>query len=110
MLVEKQDDQTIIKPKEKSISDFFVGFNKNYSTFKNENLILDFSDLKGVKTENILVFLHFAEEHRNNGTSFVLVVNDIDFDNLPDEIIAVPTLTEAKDIIEMEKIERDLGF
>ena len=110
MLIQKEAKQTIIKPQEKSISDFFVGFKKNYSNFKNENLILDFSDYKGVKTENILLFLHFAEKHRNNGTSFVLVVNEIDLDNLPDEIIGVPTLTEAKDIIEMEEIERDLGF
>ena len=27
-----------------------------------------------------------------------------------DEMVAVPTLTEAKDIIELENIERDLGI
>jgi hypothetical protein len=29
---------------------------------------------------------------------------------MPDEIVVVPTLQEAYDIIEMEEIERDLGF
>jgi len=29
---------------------------------------------------------------------------------MPDEIIVVPTMQEAYDIIEMEEIERDLGF
>ena len=29
---------------------------------------------------------------------------------MPDEICVVPTLQEAHDIIEMEDIERDLGF
>ena len=28
----------------------------------------------------------------------------------PDEIVVVPTIHEAYDIIEMEDIERDLGF
>ncbi len=29
---------------------------------------------------------------------------------MPDEIVVVPTMQEAYDIIEMEDIERDLGF
>jgi len=42
--------------------------------------------------------------------SFVIVFNGINIDNIPEDIVVVPTLTEAKDIIEMENIERDLGF
>jgi hypothetical protein len=42
--------------------------------------------------------------------SFVIVVNGIDADKVPDEIVTVPTISEAEDIIEMENIERDLGF
>ena len=110
MIIKKNKQETILKCDENSISDFFLVFKKKYSTFKNNNIIIDFSDLNGVKTENILLFLRLSENHRNNGTSFVIIVNGIDFDSLPDEIIVVPTLTEARDIIEMEKIERDLGF
>jgi hypothetical protein len=29
---------------------------------------------------------------------------------MPDEIVVVPTIQEAYDIIEMEEMERDLGF
>jgi hypothetical protein len=29
---------------------------------------------------------------------------------VPEELLVVPTLTEAEDIIQMEEIERDLGF
>ncbi|MEG1239581.1 MAG: ribonuclease Z, partial [Flavobacterium sp.] len=32
------------------------------------------------------------------------------FDEVSEEIIVVPTLQEGFDIIEMEEIERDLGF
>jgi hypothetical protein len=40
----------------------------------------------------------------------VIVTDRVDFDEMPDEIVVVPTLQEAYDIIEMEEIERDLGF
>jgi len=39
-----------------------------------------------------------------------LVCNAIDLDDTPEEIVVVPTLQEAFDIIEMEEMERDLGF
>jgi hypothetical protein len=110
MIIRKNDIAIVISNKEDSMENFFVDFSKNYINFKNDNLILDFSDLKGVKTENILLFLQHSEEHRNNGMSFVIVVNGIDADKVPDEIVTVPTISEAEDIIEMENIERDLGF
>ena len=38
-------------------------------------------------------------------------VNDaIEVDEVPFEMIVVPTIQEAGDIVEMEEIERDLGF
>ncbi len=110
MIVEKNENITLIRCDEITVSDFFIVFKENYSNFEGANVIIDFSDLKGVKTENISLFLEFSEKHRNDGTSFVIVVNGIDFDSLPEEIMIVPTLQEAKDIVEMEKIERDLGF
>lgn len=110
MIIENNQDITYLKADENTVSDFFIVFKEKYSNFKRANIIIDFSDLKGVKTENISLFLQLSENHRNAGTSFVVVVEDIDFDSLPDKIIAVPTLQEAKDIIEMDKIERDLGF
>jgi hypothetical protein len=38
------------------------------------------------------------------------VVSDIDYNAVPDMLTVVPSLLEANDIIEMEEIERDLGF
>ncbi len=110
MIIEKTDIATICKNNEKSIELFFKEFSENYSNFANNNIIIEFSDSKGEEKENILLFLQYSEEHRNNGMSFVLVMNGINVDDFPDEISIVPTLTEANDIIEMENIERDLGF
>ena len=110
MIIEKTDIATICKSNEKSIDKFFVNFSKKFTNFKNENIIIDISDNKGEKTENILLFLQYSEIHRKNGMSFVIVFDGLNFDDVPDEIIIVPTLEEAKDVIEMENIEKDLGF
>lgn len=110
MIVDKQPDHTLLTPSEMSFDEFFLVFKEKYSNFKDENLILNFSDFKGVKTENILVFLQFARDHRNNGMSFVIVNNEVVIEKVPEDINVVPTQLEAKDLIEMEKIERDLGF
>ena len=57
-----------------------------------------------------MLLLELSTSHRENGTSFVIVCKDIDIDEIPDEINVVPTFTEALDILEMDAIERDLGF
>ena len=57
-----------------------------------------------------MLFLELSSQHRENGTSFVLICKGIDIDEIPEEISVVPTITEAVDILEMDAIERDLGF
>jgi hypothetical protein len=42
--------------------------------------------------------------------SFVMVKPNIDIDDFPETLNIVPTLQEAEDVLEMEAIERDLGF
>ncbi|MDY7393676.1 ribonuclease Z [Aureibaculum sp. 2210JD6-5] len=110
MIIEKTDIATVFRNEKLAIDDFFSDFSKKYINFKNENIILDFSKTKGVDIENILLFLPIVEQHRSNGMSFVIILNEIEADKFPDEIIVVPTLVEAMDIVEMENIERDLGF
>ena len=40
----------------------------------------------------------------------MIVAENIDFNDVPASLLVVPTLLEAHDMIEMEEIERDLGF
>jgi len=44
------------------------------------------------------------------GKSFVIIQKRINIDDFPEILNITPTLQEAKDILEMEAIERDLGF
>lgn len=99
-----------ILAKEDGFQDFYNAFLENNTNFKNINLILDFSKIINIDLNKILLFSHLSEMHRNNNKSFVIVCKGIEFDKIPDEIVAVPTFKEAEDIIEIEDIERDLGI
>jgi predicted AAA+ superfamily ATPase len=110
MKVEEKGHTVIIKDTQKDIKSFKEKFEKGYNTFKDRNIILDVSQDKNVSLDDILGFLMLSNRHRKAKKSFVIVVDDFDFNEVPDEMIVVPTLLEAHDIIEMEEIERDLGF
>ena len=56
-------------------------------------------------------FVSWSTQQRARGFSLVLAGSFLHFDDLEAlEISAAPTLQEAFDLIEMERIERDLGF
>ena len=56
-------------------------------------------------------FVSWSTQHRARCFSLVLSGSFLHFDDLEAlEISAAPTLQEAYDLIEMERIERDLGF
>ena len=64
-----------------------------------------------VLTENDLkAFLPLVKLQKKAKKSFVIVASDLDFNAISDKLVVVPSLLEAHDIIEMEEIERDLGF
>lgn len=110
MKITKKKTYTHLNPDNDSFELFFNEFNNNFEDFKNDHLLVDFSKFFNIQLEDLFVFLSISENHRSNKLSFVIVANGIDFDELPDELVVAPTLTEAKDILEMEAIERDLGF
>jgi len=39
-----------------------------------------------------------------------MVSNKVNLDDVPEALVVVPTIQEAHDMIEMEDMERDLGF
>jgi hypothetical protein len=58
----------------------------------------------------MLEFLEISRAHKKSGKSFVLVTDKLDYDDVPEEMSLAPTIQEARDIIEMEDIERDLDL
>lgn len=110
MTVQHKETYTLISSEETSFVNFFNQFKEKYSELKEKHLIIQLSDNLNVVEKNILLFLSYAEEHQKNGTTFVVILNDVEVDNFPESFNIVPTLQEAEDVLEMENIQRDLGF
>nr|WP_294936772.1 ribonuclease Z [uncultured Flavobacterium sp.] len=110
MKVEHKIHTTILKDTESNISEFIQKVTDQYDTFKDRNLILDVSHDKTANVKAIKAFSDLSKKHKKAKKSFVIVAENIDFNDVPASLLVVPTLLEAHDMIEMEEIERDLGF
>ncbi|MFD2824768.1 ribonuclease Z [Lacinutrix iliipiscaria] len=110
MIFDKDGNISIITQEKASIIELVKKLDVLYDRFKNDNIIVNLTSLKPILLEDIVEFLQISNTHRKAKHSFVIVTDKIDLDITPDEIVVVPTIQEAYDIIEMEDIERDLGF
>ncbi|MCB0445732.1 MAG: ribonuclease Z [Gelidibacter sp.] len=110
MIIDKHDNITIITQEKSTIIELVKKLQAIYPKFKNDNVIINLSSLNKVTLQNIIEFLEISNTHRRAKHSFVIVTDKANLDEMPDEILVVPTLKEAYDIIEMEDMERDLGF
>ncbi|MFV8226844.1 ribonuclease Z [Christiangramia aquimixticola] len=106
----EKENYLLIEPEEASLTDFTSALTKNHSTFKEKNVILDLHKFREIMSENLLSFLELSNVHRNENKSFVIVNDALGIDELPDELVVVPTVLEAEDMIQMDEIQRDLGF
>lgn len=81
------------------------------SSFAQTNLVVDLSSIAHIVQDDLLLFEDLAVKHmQESNKSFVLVVQDADYNEFDAELVIVPSLQEAYDIIEMDEIQRDLGF
>lgn len=80
------------------------------SKYKGQNVVLNLLKYDSLDLPELLQFIKTSTLHRKTKQSFVIVNDAIDIDEIPYEMVVVPTILEAGDIIEMEEIERDLGF
>lgn len=110
MIFDKAGNTTIVYQENISLKKFIDNLNKSYQNIKNDHLIINLFSFSNITSNDILEFLQISNAHRAANKSFVLVTNKVEYDQVPDEICLVPTIQEAKDIIEMEEIERDLDL
>ncbi|PIB31753.1 ribonuclease Z [Olleya marilimosa] len=110
MIIDQNENLTIITQENASVIELVKKIETLYPKFKNNNLIIHLNTIKPISLEEIIEFLRLSNQHRAAKHSFVIVNEGINTDKTPEEIVIVPTLQEAKDIIEMEEMERDLGF
>jgi len=110
MILDQDGNISLITQEKTTIVELVKKIQESYSKIKNDNIIVNLSSLNKLSSHDILEFSEVSNTHKKSNHSFVIVTDKVDSDETPDEIIVVPTLQEAYDIIEMEEIERDLGF
>ncbi|MTG97859.1 MULTISPECIES: ribonuclease Z [Myroides] len=113
MKLKEKGHTIIVSSNEVTIEEFVKKVEAQYSdSFKKANIIIDLSHNKDiVEEESLVLFEDLAISHMEEANkSFVIVVPDIDFNDFDGDLIVVRTLQEAHDLIEMDEIQRDLGF
>ena len=110
MIIDRDGNITIITQEHPSVKTLVNNIEQSYNKYKPYHLIINLTSLERQHLEDIIEFLRLSNRHRSDKKSFVLVSDKVNLDEMPDEIAIVPTMQEAYDIIEMEDIERDLGF
>lgn len=110
MQIQKKESYIHLKSNENRFQDFYNSYLKEQDKLEKEHLIIEVSKDIKASTKDFLLFLDIAAQKKENGTSFVILNAAIDVDDFPETLNIVPTLQEAEDIIEMENIERALGF
>ena len=110
MIFSKKENISILTQERATIPELVEKINQSYKKIENDNIVVNLTSLKKISGEDIVEFLQISNAHRTAKHSFVIVNDSIDLDETPVDIVVVPTLQEAFDIIEMEEMERDLGF
>ena len=110
MILDQNGNTSIITQEKATVIELVKKLQALYPKFKNNNIIVVLTTLNKLRQQDIVEFLEISNTHRASKQSFVIVSDNINSEDIPDEIIVVPTIQEAYDIIEMEEMERDLGF
>jgi hypothetical protein len=110
MKVDQKGHTVTIKDTQGDLVSFLMKVTHEYKTFEKHNIIVDITQHKNLTVKGVNSCLPLSKTHRKSKKSFVIVAEGIDFNAVSHSLALVPTLLEAHDIIEMEEIERDLGF
>ncbi|MCM4158032.1 ribonuclease Z [Gramella sp. AN32] len=110
MKLTRKDKYLLITSESEELTAFISNITKAHNEFKEENVIFDISQFENLSEEDFLGFLEISSIHREGNKSFVIINNSLSIDELPEELVVVPSLQEAEDIIQMDDIQRDLGF
>jgi hypothetical protein len=110
MKVDQKGHTITIRDTQGDFTSFLMKVTHQYKTFEKHNIIIDLLMHNDLSTNDIKLFMPLSKLHKKAKKSFVIVTSDFDYNAVPAKLTVVPSLLEAHDIIEMEEIERDLGF
>ena len=111
MKINTHENFIIVKENINNFEDFITSLNpKSNVKLSGKNIIIDLLEFDEFSLEKLSLFSELATIFRKYNNSFVIVNNQINLNEIPDDILVVPSLQEAEDIVEMETIERELGM
>lgn len=110
MKTTEKENYILLENDRESITEFSSYITKHHKDYKDHNLVIDLLKYDEPDPEIVLAFLEISNLHRTNKKSFVIANKAVSIDKIPDELIVVPTIQEAEDMIQMDEIERELGF
>ena len=110
MIIDTNENVSIITQEKATVIELVKKMQALYPKFKTQHIIVRLSGLDKLVLADVIEFLQISNNHRATKKSFVIVNDSFNSDETPDKLVVVPTIQEAYDIIEMEDIERDLGF
>jgi hypothetical protein len=110
MFIDQVQDTVILSQANDPYSVFLSEFKSAYHKWNSYHIIINLESIHKLKNEELTELLPFVEQQMEHQKSFVIVSDSISYDDAPPALIIVPTIQEAKDVIEMENIERDLGL
>ncbi len=110
MKSEMKDNHVLITDEKDDMCGFAQFLANIFDQFENKNVIVDLQKYETATLQDFLCFLELSNKHRSDKNSFVIVNSSMSSEEIPEELMVVPTLQEAEDVVQMEEIERDLGF
>lgn len=110
MKSEIKDNHVLVTDEKDDMCGFAQFLTNIFEQFENKNVIVDLQKYKSATLQDFLCFLELSNKHRSDKNSFVIVNSSMSSEEIPEELMVVPTLQEAEDVVQMEEIERDLGF
>lgn len=110
MISEEHDNYTLLRDEQDDIKDFALFLDRIYDQFIGKNLIIDLLQYDQASLMDMISFLELSNKHRATKQSFVMVNTALSIDEVPEELMIVPTIHEAQDVVGMEEMERELGF
>lgn len=111
MKIEKKENYWILEDDKSKVKEFSKYLEKTaYPQFKDQNVVINLLKYETLALPELLGFLKLSNLHRSRKYSFVIVNDTLLIDHVPDELAVVPTLQEAEDFVQMEELERDLGY
>ena len=110
MISKQHDNHVLLMDERDDLQGFAIFLTGIWEQFAGVNVIIDLAQYDQATLEDFLAFLLLSNKHRATKQSFIMINDSASMDHVPEELMIVPTHQEALDVLEMEEIERDLGF